>query len=170
MVRADVGMARQTAETAQFLQAVRRQLAASDHCGIEAGRIVPFGREEDIGSLAGRPVAAAHFVQKQPGDDIERAEARSDVARARISDHRQCVEPAQIGEQRRARKIVGIELSNPVELRHRDEHQWGCHAGDGTRGERTRGESISASRSRAASSSSSGTVVSHSASSTQPKA
>ena len=99
--RLDVGMAGQAAEAPQLVQQIEVELAERDQQRIERRRVVPLGREVDVG--AGRAaVGVGELLGPQPRDQIGGAEARSDVAGAGLHDHVERVQAADVGQQGRA--------------------------------------------------------------------
>jgi hypothetical protein len=98
--RPDVRMSRQPAEAAQTMEQIEIEPAERDEQRIQGRRVVPLRRKVRV--RAGRAaVRIDQFLRPQPGDQIHRAEARSDVARAGLHDHVERVQPADIGDERR---------------------------------------------------------------------
>ena len=80
-----------------------RQQAETDQHRVERRRVVPLRREEDVARR--RPlVEIAQLVEEQPAHDLERAEARADVARPGAGNHVERVDARQRGERCAARR------------------------------------------------------------------
>ena len=125
--RGNVGVAWKAAEPAELAQSVRRQLPASDHGSVEARRVMTLGREEQVRRTA--VFAPAQLVQQQPGENVERAEARPDMAGAGEGDHGERIEPAEIGEQGSALEAAHIEPAHTRKLLYGHEDELVAHAG-----------------------------------------
>jgi hypothetical protein len=110
-------------ETAQPVELLERQAPERDE-----HRVQPRGVVALRGEVA---VALAQDLEMQPGDDVDRGEARADVARAGAGDHVQHVEAAGVGEDRRAVGWVGVEDPQALELLERHVAQGGGLPGPG---------------------------------------
>ena len=104
----DVRMARQAAEPAQPVELLERKPLGPDQHRIERGRVVALRGVVDV-------VAAQH-LEVQPRHDVDRAEARADVARARPHDHVEDVDPAGVGEGVGALDRIGVEPAQAAQL------------------------------------------------------
>ena len=98
-------MAGQATETPQLVNQIEVELLERDEQRVERGRVVAFRREIDVGVVR-VAVRVDEAVRPQPRDQIHRAEARADVARAGVHDHVERVEPAEVRQERRARDRI----------------------------------------------------------------
>ena len=78
----DVGMAGQAAEAPQPVQQIEVELLERDEQRVERRRVVALRREVDVG-VRRAAVGIDELLGPEPRDQIDRAEARSDVARSR---------------------------------------------------------------------------------------
>ena len=106
--RGDVGMARQSVQAAQLVDQLEVELAERRQHRVQARRVMPLGGEV--------PVALAQHLEVEPGDDVERAEGRAEVAGADALDHVENVQPAGVGEGGCALVRVAVERPDPVEF------------------------------------------------------
>ena len=113
--RLDVRVSGQPVQTAELMQLLFGKQAQPDQHVVERGRVVALRREEDVGRLRAL-VEIAHLVEEQPAHDVERAEARADVAGPRAGDHVERVDASQRRERARPRDVGDVRVEEAVEL------------------------------------------------------
>ena len=110
--RRHVRMPGQAVQPPQLVDQVEVEPPERREHGVQAGHVVALGREV--------AVAVAEHLEMEPGDDVERAERRAGMAGAGPLDHVERVQPARVGERRRALLAVAVERTDALELRVRD--------------------------------------------------
>jgi hypothetical protein len=110
-----VRVAWQSVQTAQLVQLVLREQAKADQHVVERGCVVALRGEEDVGML-GPLGEIAHLVQEYPAHDLDRAEARPDVAGPRAGDHVERVDARQRREGARPGNVRDVRVEQAVEL------------------------------------------------------
>ncbi len=115
--RQDVRVAGQAAQRAKSEELVEREPAEPDQDRVEARRVVALR-----GEVA---VALAEHLELEPRDDVHGAEARADVTRAGVLDHRQRVDSARVREGRDPIRGRDVERADPRELGERDVREHG---------------------------------------------
>ena len=113
--RLDMRVAGQAVQTAKLVQLVLGQQAKADQHVVERWCVVALRREEDVGML-GPLCEIANLVQEYPAHDLERAEARADVAGPRAGDHVERVDARQRREGARPRDVGDVRVEQAVEL------------------------------------------------------
>src|SRR5262245_21812277 len=109
-------MPRETAEAPELVKLVPGQQAKSDENGIERWSIVTLRRKENVARVSAL-VEVAHLVEEQPGHDLERAEARSDVSRPRALDHVERVDARHRRKRSGFRNGIDVGVHHPRKLR-----------------------------------------------------
>ena len=106
--RGDVRMAGKPVEAAQLVDLLEVEPSERRQHRVQTRSVVPLGGEV--------PVALAQHLEVEPGDDVDRAQAGTEVARARAGDHVEDVDAAGVGEGLGAGDRVGIERAQAREL------------------------------------------------------
>ncbi len=123
---ADVRVAVEPAEPPQPQQLLGREHPQRVQRRVEPGHVVPLRREEDV-AIRARParLGRVQLLEQQLDDDVERREARPEVAGAGPLDGDERVGTAHVGEQRELRVGVAAPVANALELRVRDDMELG---------------------------------------------
>ena len=98
-------MAGQSTEAAEFVEQRKLQKLEADQGSIKTGSVVALRREIDILVFPG--CVFFHLLEKEPGDDIETAEAAANMAGAGIGDHVEGIDAADFRKEARANKWSG---------------------------------------------------------------
>src|SRR5437899_4788563 len=111
-------MAGTSVQPAERMQLVLLEASKRNQHRVQRRGIVALRREEDV-TLARPLLQVAHLVQEDPAHDVERAEARADVARPGLRDHVERVDPVE--RRKRARVVDRIQngATETHELRNR---------------------------------------------------
>ncbi len=128
---ADVRVAVEAAQPAEAQKALARDHAEPVQRRVQTGHVVPLRREEDV--TAGIVEADLGDVQlrvQEVNDDVERAEARSEVSGACALDGHERVQPAHVREERELSIGLARRGANTIDVALRDGRE-PRHARDG---------------------------------------
>ena len=109
----------------------REELLARDHTegeehGVETRDVVTLRREEDVPvRVLPAQLGGVELVEEEVDYQVERAEARAEMAGARALDGGENVQPTHVGERTEDRVPIGFRGTNAVELAFRDEAERG---------------------------------------------
>ncbi len=113
---AHVRMAVEPAEPAQPREPLRRDDAEPVQRGVQPGHVVALRREEHVAiGTVETDVGDVQLRVQEVHDDVEGAEARPEVPRACALDGDECVQPADVGDQRQRRIGVTVRRENAVD-------------------------------------------------------
>src|SRR5262249_3911128 len=117
-----VGMPVEAAEATEREQLLARKDPEGVEDRVEAGDVMALGGEEDVAlRVVPADLRGVQPLEEEMDEEVERAEGRAEVPRARTLDGDESVQPAHVAEQSEA--FVRLDLGRPhaVELALRDE-------------------------------------------------
>src|SRR5688572_12112837 len=108
-------MTGQSVQTAELMELSFVEQTKTDQHVVERGCVVALRGEEDVRLLGALP-EIAYLIQEHPAHDLERAEARADVARPRAGDHVERVDASQRGKRPRPCDVGDVRVEQAAEL------------------------------------------------------
>src|SRR5262245_51971557 len=108
-------MPRESVQAPKRVQLLFVEASERDQHRIQRRRVVALRREEQI-ALIRSFLEVAQLVQKYPAHDVERAEARAEVARPGLRDHVERVDAAEGRERARVVDRIEARRAQPREL------------------------------------------------------